>query len=112
MPLVWFGVYDNFTDTATETPDSSPLSFKMDTSFPEYTEKIEQIKAEIVMEILTKLTTPCDFKVMCQTTFLLKQLMKRYSRLERRITPPYFQQVTLRLSPPPPNSFLNGRKTF
>lgn len=47
MPLVWFGVYDNFTDTATETPDSSPLSFKMDTSFPEYTEKIEQIKAEI-----------------------------------------------------------------
>lgn len=47
MPLVWFGVYDNFNVTATETPDSSPLSFKMNTSFPEYAEKIEQIKAEI-----------------------------------------------------------------
>ncbi|WP_239647672.1 hypothetical protein, partial [Salmonella enterica] len=35
MPLVWFGVYDNFNDTATETPESSPLSFKMNTSFPE-----------------------------------------------------------------------------
>ncbi|EEU7815398.1 aminodeoxychorismate synthase component I [Listeria monocytogenes] len=47
MPLVWFGVYDGFTDTTTKCPDSAPLSFKMDTSFPEYTEKIDQIKAEI-----------------------------------------------------------------
>ncbi|EHR3850274.1 TPA: aminodeoxychorismate synthase component I [Listeria monocytogenes] len=47
MPLVWFGVYDGFTDTTTKCPDSAPLSFKMDTSFPEYAEKIDQIKAEI-----------------------------------------------------------------
>ncbi|EIB5317517.1 aminodeoxychorismate synthase component I [Listeria monocytogenes] len=47
MPLVWFGVYDGFTDTTTKCPDSAPLSFKMDTNFPKYAEKIDQIKAEI-----------------------------------------------------------------
>lgn len=47
MPLVWFGVYDNFTDTIEETPNSAPLSFKMDTAYPEYAAKIAQIKTEI-----------------------------------------------------------------
>ncbi|EFR86472.1 para-aminobenzoate synthase, component I, partial [Listeria marthii FSL S4-120] len=47
MPLVWFGVYDNFTDTIEETPNSAPLSFKMDTAYPEYAAKIAQIKSEI-----------------------------------------------------------------
>ncbi|MBC1568433.1 aminodeoxychorismate synthase component I [Listeria sp. FSL L7-1425] len=46
-PLVWFGVYDNFTETIAESSNSAPLSFKMDTAYPEYAAKIAQIKAEI-----------------------------------------------------------------
>ncbi|HCJ4363991.1 TPA: chorismate-binding protein, partial [Listeria innocua] len=47
MPLIWFGVYDNFTTAPTENSDTAPLSFKMDTDYPNYAEKIAQIKAEI-----------------------------------------------------------------
>lgn len=47
MPLIWFGVYDNFTTAPTENSDAAPLSFKMDTDYQNYAEKIAQIKAEI-----------------------------------------------------------------
>ncbi|EMK4681454.1 aminodeoxychorismate synthase component I [Listeria innocua] len=47
MPLIWFGVYDNFTTAPTENSDTAPLSFKMDTDYQDYAEKIAQIKAEI-----------------------------------------------------------------
>lgn len=47
MPLIWFGVYDNFTTAPTENSDTAPLSFKMDTDYQNYAEKIAQIKAEI-----------------------------------------------------------------
>ncbi|EMK3850356.1 aminodeoxychorismate synthase component I [Listeria innocua] len=47
MPLIWFGVYDNFTTAPTENSDTAPHSFKMDTDYQNYAEKIAQIKAEI-----------------------------------------------------------------
>lgn len=47
MPLIWFGVYDNFTTAPTENSCTAPLSFKMDTDYQNYAEKIAQIKAEI-----------------------------------------------------------------
>lgn len=45
MPLIWFGVYDNFTTAPNENSDTAPLSFKMDTDYQDYAEKIAQIKA-------------------------------------------------------------------
>ncbi|MBF2637672.1 aminodeoxychorismate synthase component I [Listeria welshimeri] len=47
MPLVWFGVYDHFSDVTTKSTDSAPLSFQMDTNYFDYTEKITTIKSEI-----------------------------------------------------------------
>ncbi|MBC1743512.1 aminodeoxychorismate synthase component I [Listeria welshimeri] len=47
MPLVWFGVYDHFSDVTTKCTDSAPLSFQMDTNYFNYTEKITTIKSEI-----------------------------------------------------------------
>lgn len=47
MPLVWFGVYDDFTEKTFKTAHTLPITFNIDTNYPDYTEKIAKIKSEI-----------------------------------------------------------------
>ncbi|AIS61108.1 aminodeoxychorismate synthase component I [Listeria ivanovii] len=47
LPLVWFGVYDHFTDAIFETEQATAISFKMDTDYSKYAKKIAAIKSEI-----------------------------------------------------------------
>lgn len=47
MPLVWFGVYDDFTEKPFKTGHTLPITFNIDTNYPDYTEKIAKIKSEI-----------------------------------------------------------------
>lgn len=47
MPLIWFGVYDTFTDAAVEVKENSPIVFNMETNYLDYTKKIAAIKSEI-----------------------------------------------------------------
>lgn len=47
MPLIWFGVYDTFTDAAVGVKENSPIAFNMETNYLDYTKKIAAIKSEI-----------------------------------------------------------------
>lgn len=47
MPLIWFGVYDTFTDAAVGVKENSPIVFNMETNYLDYTKKIAAIKSEI-----------------------------------------------------------------
>ncbi|MBC1515438.1 aminodeoxychorismate synthase component I [Listeria immobilis] len=47
IPLIWFGVYDTFTDAAVRVKENSPIAFNMEANYLDYTKKIAAIKSEI-----------------------------------------------------------------